>query len=146
MIGSTQELSQTGVGFLKFFLSFVQALRDLIKHLILMSNFIVEVLPFELDRLYNSMYLIQLIILVLNLLLLLLNKCLVILPSGHVVLPLGIPGLFLFFKVVLGGLKIHTLCQDNLGLSLSILQRLNGLFHTLQSLLSLFHAPKDISW
>ena len=49
MIRGAQELSKTGIGFLEFLLGLVQARRDFIQHLVLVSYLIVEVLSLELD-------------------------------------------------------------------------------------------------
>jgi hypothetical protein len=63
MIGLSQQLSEADIGFLKLLLSFVHALLHTVKHLVLQGDLLAEILPLYLDGLYDSMYLIKLIVL-----------------------------------------------------------------------------------
>jgi hypothetical protein len=148
MIRLSQKLSEADIGFLKLLLSFVQALWHTIKHLILHGNLLAEILPLNLDGLYDSVYFIKLIVLLTYQLFLLLDKLLIVLPTGHSILTLVVPRLLLFLQIDIAARRARwgPLRESYLYLSLGILEVADGLLHTFQSLLHFFHAPTMECW
>jgi hypothetical protein len=143
MIRLSQQLSEADIGFLKLLLSFVQALWHTVKHLILHGDLLAEILPLNLDGLYDSMYLIKLIVLLTYQLFLLLDQLLIVLPTSHGVFTLVVPRPLLFLQIDIAARRARwgPLRESDLHLSLGILEVAYGLLHTFQSLLHFFHAP-----
>lgn len=143
MIRLSQQLSEADIGFLKLLLSFVECLRHTVKHSILQGDFLAEILPLNFYRLYDSMYLIKLIVLLTQQLFLLLDQLLIVLPAGHGVFALVVPRALLFLQIDIAARRTASrpLRESDLDLSLGVLEVADGLLHTFQSFVHFFHAP-----